>query len=967
MTQRFWLPVLLLSGAIAAAIAAHLATRSRRSSGDCGDYWEKIVRLTCYWLGIPLLLSTIAESISSTYWLTGWHLQFDRVLGHSWAFPLALAIPFVLWVLFLLTCLRLAPKTSDHSNWLAGAIGFSASRKWVLHSVWILIIPLLWWGPIHLDSGRGGYPAATWSTLAVLVISLVGIAFSASASSSVAVSQTRTATVGREDRILPDWPEAMEREGIDLQSVTKWNASSDMNLTSYTQREADEFAERLALIGARAVAPQIIELFHQLKSALEHQNGLARKCVLFSPDNCGQVEALALAASDLLTQSNEVTLVIVPPGDPSLLSSLRFWLSSANRMFQHEIEAVEVTPGVDLSSPSAVWVVDAATLSDDFMTRLADPEKAQRIGFVVWWNLHAYSGVMAANVWAVSRRLHRILVEHRGTDLLTLAVVRNAFHADAELPAFVRRLLPYTFEQEVHVGRFFSRTVHLHRLSGQRRYFGGRRSEQFAPRCRHLPLVAAHASASLGWPTNLDIRIDIPKDEREQVFDILVSGRKLGMMLSQNSAEAGAQILSISAEDTLSLIEIVSQGGRAAAPELPHNVGLVVSENPYVNYLIDDLGRERTLPGSRRLIVAEGHESVFRRHLLLALNELEDTRSGLLHAFRWEESVIENTLHEIAIQNRLSRAPVRYLNDRNDLILEQVYRSRLGVGSRKRPLDTVGEKLIVVRDVDAPADGVRMQVDPERLVIQAYPQRIFISNGLRYRVRDWDDRGRGWVACIREASHAATWRIRSGQSIIVKKKVAQDRNFGYGGVLKSFPVTVEYREWFDGVLRREYDLTNGPDASSPAIPVDYPSTSCSFETKALILQFLPNAEPESIRALCLALRYVIPVHVGVEEDALEVIPLIGQMIQDERVDGLAIVDLYPQGIGLADAIYRDQQLVQNILEWTWRWLIQLVRQEQASPGLNGLHSPLAIATGGDQDANAALGLLRRLVNRYQTV
>lgn len=966
MTQTFWLPMLLLSGAILIAVAAHLAVRSRRPLRDCGDYWERVVRLVCYWSAIPTLLSTMAESISNTYWRTGWHLQFDRVLGHSWAFPLALAIPFLLWGLFLLISVRTSQKRSEQGKWLAGVIGFGSSRKWVLHCLWIVLIPLLWLGRTRLDLGANGYPAATWSTLAVFVISVAGIAFSSlGARSSLSATPARQALSDAEARMLPVWPEAMQRAGMDLQQLTSWSASADSTTAAHEPGEM-EFAKRLKLLGTSAVAPQVTELFQQLTSAMEGQSGLPRKYVLFAPDDCGQAEAMALAAYDLVIRANEVTVVIVPPGETSLLQLLRFWLASANRIFQREIEAIEVTPGMDLSNPSAVWVVDTATLSEDFMTRLANPEVAGRIGFVVWWNLHAYSGVLAANVWAISRRLHRILVEHRGTDLFTLAVVRNAFYADAELPAYVRRLLPYTFEREVHVARFFPRTVHLHRLTGQKRYLEGLRIQSFGSRCRHLPLVAAHASASLGWCTNLEVRVEIPKDEQEQAFDTMVSGRKLGTALAQSPAEAGAQILSIGAGDTLSLIEMVSQGGRAAAPELSHNVGLVVSDNPYVSYVIEDLGREGTLPASRRLIVAEGHYSVFKRHLLLALNELEGTRSDLLHAFRWEESVIDNTLAEIGFQNRLNRTPVRYLNERNELVLEHLYRSRLGVGSRRRPLDTVGDNLIVVRDVDAPAEegGVRMQVDPERLAIQAYPQRIFISNGLRYRIRDWENLDRGWVACVREAGHATTWRKRSGQSIIVKRKDAQERSFDYAGVLKAYPVTVEYREWLEGVLRREYDLTTG---SSQDIRRNYPSTSCSFETKALILQFLPGAEKEAIRALCLALRYVIPVHVGVEDDALEVIPLIGQIIQGQPIDGLAVVDLYPDGIGLADAIYRDQQLIQNILEWTCRWLIQVVRQEQKSPTLNGLRSPLSEATGGDRKAEDALTLVRRLVNKYKVV
>jgi len=215
-----------------------------------------------------------------------------------------------------------------------------------------------------------------------------------------------------------------------------------------------------------------------------------------------------------------------------------------------------------------------------------------------------------------------------------------------------------------------------------------------------------------------------------------------------------------------------------------------------------------------------------------------------------------------------------------------------------------------------------------------------------------------WAACVREAVHASTWRIRSGQSIVFRSRAGQERNFGRSGtLLKTFPAAVRYKEYVDGVLRREYNLTDG---SFQDTAIEYSPIFCSFDTRALILRFLPKADEAALRALCLSLRHVLPVYLGVEEDALEVVPLNGQMIENQRVDGLAIVDLYPRGIGLVDAIHDDQQLIQNLLEWTVRWLSKTA-QGETDQAQDHNYSPLAQATGGEENLGLALGLLQQLV------
>src|SRR6185295_6142425 len=123
-----------------------------------------------------------------------------------------------------------------------------------------------------------------------------------------------------------------------------------------------------------------------------------------------------------------------------------------------------------------------------------------------------------------------------------------------------------------------------------------------------------------------------------------------------------------------------------------------------------------------------------------------------------------------------------------------------------------------------------------------------------------------------------------------------------------------------------------------------------FATRGLVLRFLITPPRAALAALGLALRHVLPVHLGVEDDAIEVVTIPGTPFW-----GLAIVDLYPGGFGLADAIADDNALPLRLLRWTQDWL----RAPDAGAAL--LASPLALATLSERpDPAAAVELLERL-------
>jgi hypothetical protein len=670
---------------------------------------------------------------------------------------------------------------------------------------------------------------------------------------------------------------------------------------------------------------------------------------------------VALAAELLDQRFHAATLVVTASGAAAVAAEIGRWLPAG------WVTADE--PADD----ALVRVIDAQTLSDRFLPQLGDPLLVKRFGLIVWWHLEAYTGVVAANLWAISRRLHRLLQTLGRPDVRTLALVRSTPHGGAQLAAFVRRLLPHPFPAgaEVHVEPRFPRAVHLHRLESHQGFFARGEGRNIQERVRHLPLVAAKVSVEEEWPTCLELPDDVADSEAEAFLQLPAGAATLRERLQGDSAAAGARLRKIQAGEVLALPEIVAQGGRAAADGLPHHVGVTLPPNPYVAYLLSTLVGREGGPGfrtSRRLVSAEAQPSVVRRHLLLALNELPDTRSGLLKNFLWNEEVIRRTLAEIAHEGKLQRREVRFLGDGDRLVIDHEYRSQRLPAGERRPLDTVGATLLDVRDPAGghePDEGVRMRVDPERLTIQAYPHCVFLDGGRRYRIREWGSLDsvlrQGWLACDREDVYSLTWRMRNAYVFGLETTDAPVGVGRRGKLLGRLTVSLRYEEEVVGALRLTPDLTSGelpkPETLRLARPI-----SQSFATRALVLRFPEEEEPVALASLAQALRHVLPVHLGVEDDALEVVPLTGETVQGRPAFGLAIVDLYPGGIGLIDAVGDDNSFLLELFEWSRDWLAACPCQSDPGCPLC-LRSPSALAANSDRPPlrSAALGLLRQVV------
>jgi hypothetical protein len=948
-------PLGLLLIAVVGGFLADRAARVRRPDGDRGDFWTMVVKGVCLLLALPVLISG-SLALFPDFWQTGRHLHFDVTGVFGWSlrtcYRLALLVPFAVWGLLLFFGIARKPQGREAGRWLAGSIGFGDSRLWILVCAVPLAVIL---AATYRDLGGGpaAYSAVTWGTTAVLLLSLIGVALS---SGHTIVPLQKADPVKRAADLRP-WPEALAAHGLRLRHIASWDGSPPAR--PVRRSTTGELLERLKLRGGGSVAPELIEAVEGLFTPGDDEKSSR---LIFAPDGCGQVEAVALAAERLGQRFHAATLVVTAGDAEVLARDLARWLPAGRR-----VSAIGATGNAELDA--LVVVTDAQTLSDRLLPQLKNPLLLKRFGLIVWWHLEAYTGVLAANLWAISRRLHRLLQVVGRHDIRTLTFMRNTPHGSAQLAAFVRRLLPHPLpaSSEVHVEPRFPRTLHLHVLESHNDFFAGSEGRNVQERHRHLPLVAAKVSVEEGWPTHLEIPPDIAASEAGAFLQLRSGGEILGDRLLPDSAPAGAVVRKIDTGEVLSLLEIVGQGGRAADDGLPHHVGITLPADPYVRYLMSTLKSDGAFPASRRLVSAAAQPSVVRRHLLLALDELPDTRSGLLKNFLWNEEIIHQTLEEIAREGKLTRKEVRFLDERGELRREHEYKSQRPPAGERRPLDTVGASLVDVRDPAAGhevGEGVRMRVDPERVTIQAYPHRVFIHGGQRYRIREWTsvnpDPRSPWLACDREDVYCATWRIRNASVFGIKAAHAPVGVGRRGRLLTRLTASLTYEEEVVGALRITPNLTTGampkPETFSLAEPVTQ-----SFVTRALILRF-PQEDQVGLASVAQALRHVLPVHLGIEEDALEVVPLSGAMVDDSPTFGLAIVDLYPGGIGLVDAIGDDSSFLLQLFEWAESWVAACPCQSRQGCE-RCLRSPSALAANSDRPPlrGAALDLLRQVV------
>ncbi len=951
---------LLLALAINALVIAH------RPSRDSGDLWTGVLAWSGTFLALILVFGWTLHTFDAPWWSKGYHPLFDAtglVIDLPWLPPWelkvpsplapdgqplqhahwwALALPFAVWLIAIL--IRLAVPTRERQPgqprpgaWLAGSAGFSGSRRWALYALAPPLVLLLLWTANAIGEGPAQERAALWGTLATVAVTLIAIAFSRGQAAPAPADTARPAP----GPALEDWVGAMRRRGFAVRTLCRLEPSGDP--AQPQDPAARALLDQWPLLRARQVAPELIEAVADLLATGDvRRRGLDR--LVLAPDDCGQTEALAVAIRLAHLRLETVTLVVVPRDPQRLAERLAPWLPGPDAL---------ALPRANLSvDPAAMaWILDAGTLSD----RLADlsdrPLLMSRIGLTVWCDLDAYSGVLAANVWAVSHRLHRLLKRKGRKETRSIAFARYRPSHEANSAAFLSQLLPYDYgpQDRVVVERRRRHPIQIHLLEPTAEL---RPDDQAHPDRWDLSLVAARTSAEAGWPTCFEPPAALDLIHAGDYMQQRVQGRPLSQLLLPGHAEAGARILEARAAEILSLGNLLSQGGRCLERLPEHQVGLLMPPGqPYVRHLLMALQKDpgRFFALARRLIPGVPQPAIVRRHLLLALREMEAVAQGLLNTFQWRDSILDPVLEELANRHQISRRDVRFLDRDHRLKVDTGYKSSVAE-YRPGPLDTVGDRLISIVEREAgESEELLLRIDPERATVAAYPRRIFRRFGRTYRINLWptadahEIERRGVLYCTRTDDPALTWPIAEPRLRRTELASGQTEAYFDREALNKAVIQTHYEEEVSGIveLRRDTDGTWRQNEIQWGEPI----ASLSFPTKGLMLRFLPEDvedRPAALHSIAQALAQVLCVHVGVEEDAVRVVAAEGLKVGRRREWGLAILDLYPHGIGLVDALNDDDALLRRMLEHTRDWLAQCPCGSDDGCALC-LQSPAAIA------------------------
>jgi len=906
------------SGAVILAVTINRIAMLRREERDTGDLWARVLVIAGVSLALLLLLAWGFQTFKPSWWDQGYHLMVDLTGVFGWAYTdrlgfwLALGAPFLLWLVLTLILLALPPASPSSARWLVGSAGFQDSRHWVLLALLPPFLLLLLLAVEDLGYGQTAYPAAIWGTLAITAVTLIAIAFSRGP--RPAEPETQSAMPVQRHAPPGDWPAAMRKRGFQVETLHRLAPSPQAPPTQQVQTLLDQYS----FLGKRHVATELLEALVDLLNA--HQGEQNR--LILGPDDCGQEELLAVAAMLVRRRLQAITLVIVPAKADILASRLARWLPPGGDVLSLQ------RPQLPIRTGTVLCILDSETLSDHLAELSSDEVLLNRIGLTVWWDLHAYSGVMATNFWAVSHRFHRLMKHHRRSqDLRSLTFARHHPSPDTDLAAFTTQLLPYTFrpQDRVIIQLRSPQPVELHLLepSPELMPTEDRDVSYWDP-----TLTAVRTSVEAGWRTLFEAPFALDIDRSSDFLQQPLAEGRLDRHLAMDQAGADARLLEIRPGEVLSLAQLVAQGGRASEGLAVHHVGLFLPPgNPYVRHLLMRLKDDPRdfFRQARRLVPAVPQPQIIERHLLLALREMEAVASGLLQTFQWKDEIIDEILASLADSHEIKRRDVRYLDNQNHLRVEAGYESTI-TRFHPSPLDTVGAELIDIIE-PAASDPRRMSIDPERATILAYPGRIFVHRGRTLRIDQWQNTEglmhKRRIECTRTDSQSLTWRIHAPRLLGTRTERGKKQTFFPDLSLSKSVVTTSYQEEVTGIVEVKRNPATGawdkPKAKDWSDPID----SRPMQTRGLFLRFLEEElqdDSSALFSIAQALHQVFTVHVGVDDDAVAILALDNERIDHRPEWGLMIVDLYPGGIGLIDAIEDDDALLIRLLELTRDWL-----------------------------------------------
>lgn len=902
---------------------------------DSGIFW--FINLVVF-LFLFLLISSIY--FVATFWQTASvsnHYALASILGfliEDEYDPFWANIMTLLWVISVISLLMIPSKLLEpflRLKWHKALVGTISSkiksRKWIfLIFIPALLIALLLPLP-NVWGNFSSYPFFIYNSGLIITILLTLIAFSKFEYKTNNLSENdNNIIIDIKEKDL--WEEKLKEGGVELEYLGLIPATESYNEISSGKDK--NFIMRLSTFLKDGGSEELVE---GIKDLLRPGGGVReRHKQIRAQDDCGQIESVAITAEALFLRYYTITLLVVPEENIQSIKSqlVEFFDENNDDKNSERFFVLRSEKQYPDNDTSMIILTDPKTLSDSFMNVLISHNKLllQRIGMIVWWDLHDYTGVLAANMWAIIHRVHRLIELKGRNDLRVMAFIRQAHGEEAELGNFAQDLLPFEFYPEsiIDIPVKQNRLVYLYKLNG----INADKIKPLPPQVQqHVLLYAVRASIMAGWKTHISSTAICLTSEEMSVFlgrKEQIYGKSEREELKDNIpvsiAGSHALILQLNSRNALALTEIIASLGRTLKNKLQY-IGIICTGNSYIDFILKEYAKnEGKFFASQSLIAPKPKKEIVSKHLKKALFETSNTRSDIKTDFQFENEYIEEVLEEIDTDNNLQTSEVRYLLD-GKLKVEPEYRSRGGIADHiSSPLDTNTSKLIsvIAPALGAENEGVRIIIDSHRVTILAYPGRIFYHNGRRFEIpvgniahwRNWESTKE--IHCRDSIKKHKTYRIRS---YYLTDCEFLGENFTTE-VLRNFSINLFYKEIVDGYISMSTSYS-GKSSETKKTKYDYLYSEC-FPTKALCIEMPEIPLYSGIISIAEALHYALPVHLGIDENTLEVIAVKDLDIekQEKSFKGIVIVELYSNGIGLIDSF--DIVLLQNIFNGTLSWL-----------------------------------------------
>jgi len=732
--------------------------------------------ITFYTVGEPIINSGKSDNHYALAHSIEYLIGKDNILKYSFLWANIISIMWLLSVIFFVFLPSKIYQSIIKSTWHRSLVGTisskTKSRKWILviflpPLILALLLPL----PYLWDS-FSSYPFFIYNSGLVVIIILTLIAMSKPAENSEKQQQQQENNSEQSKNL---WPEKLSEGGVKLDYLGMIPATK--RLLDNSSTTSSEFTLRANTFLKNGGAEELLE---GIRDILTPGGGVReRHKQIRAQDDCGQIESVAIAAEALFLRYYTITLLIVPKQQIKSIRKqlLQFFDEKQNKEGDGRVFVLEEGKIYPYDDASMILLTDAKTLSDSFIDVLVTNKLIlQRIGMVVWWNLHEYTGVLAGNMWAIIHRIHRLLDLKGRNDIRVMAFIRQAHNMEAELGRFCQDLLPFEFYPEsiIDIPLRQSRMVYLYKLKGIE-------TTKIDPipiqEQQHTLLYAIRASIVAGWKTNIVSEVScLTNEEMSNFLDRkeMVFGYETPQQLIRHIPDSvscsHAAILQLNSKNALALTEIVSSLGRSLDDKLQY-VGVICNGNNYIDFILKQFCKNNgRIFSSQALIAPKPNREIISKYLKKALYEIAITHSDIKSDFQFENKHISEVLKEVEKDNNLSIKEVRYLV-KDKLKVEAEYKSNAGRIDDATPLDTNTTDLIniVAPTLGGENDGIRLRIDSHRVTILAYPGKIFYHGGRRFQIpitnlkewQDWEETGQ--IHCRNSNRKDRTLRIRESR------------------------------------------------------------------------------------------------------------------------------------------------------------------------------------------------------------